>query len=71
MVGHWNSWFDGLLLMNSPEHYPLQSYLQTVIVNSDMTLMSTSDILTMSQVRHGDSKPAQKKSMLENFDTDD
>ena len=28
-------------------------------------------ILTMSQVRHGDSKPAQKKSMLENFDTDD
>jgi len=28
-------------------------------------------ILTMSQVRHGDSKPAQKKNVLENFDTDD
>ena len=26
---------------------------------------------TMSQVRHGDSKPIQKKSMLENFDVDD
>lgn len=27
--------------------------------------------LTMLQVKHGDSKPAQKKSMLENFDVDD
>lgn len=26
---------------------------------------------TMSQVRHGDSKPLQKKSLLENFDVDD
>lgn len=59
VVTHWNSWFDGLLLMNSPEHYPLQSYLQTVIVNSDMTLMSTSDILTMSQVSDRTQKAAQ------------
>ena len=28
-------------------------------------------MLTMSQVRHGDAKPAAKKSMLENFDVDD
>ena len=28
-------------------------------------------MLTMSQVRHGDSKPIAKKRMLENFDTDD
>ena len=28
-------------------------------------------IITMSQVRHGDSKPLQKKSALENFDIDD
>ena len=27
--------------------------------------------VTMSQVKHGDSKPVQKKSMLENFDVDD
>jgi len=32
VVGHWNSWFDGIVLMNSPSHYPLQSYLQTVVV---------------------------------------
>ncbi len=28
-------------------------------------------IITMSQVKHGDSKPAQKKDVLENFDIDD
>lgn len=59
VVTHWNSWFDGLLLMNSPEHYPLQSYLQTVIVNSDTALMSTSDILTLSQVSDRTQKAAQ------------
>lgn len=33
IVAHWNSWFDGLLYMNSTSNYPLQSYLQTIIVN--------------------------------------
>jgi len=40
VVGHWNSWFDGLLLMNSPSHYPLSSYLQTVITMPDLTKMT-------------------------------
>ncbi|MEG0304397.1 MAG: carbohydrate ABC transporter permease [Oscillospiraceae bacterium] len=35
VVGHWNSWFDGLIYMNHPEKYPLQSYLQTVIINPE------------------------------------
>lgn len=33
-VFHWNSWFDGLIFMNSPEKYPLQSYLQIVIIQA-------------------------------------
>lgn len=33
-VSHWNSWFDGLIFMNSPENYPLQSYLQIVIIQA-------------------------------------
>ncbi|GBG08498.1 ABC transporter permease [Paenibacillus agaridevorans] len=37
VVGHWNSWFDGLLLMNSPDRYPLSSYLQTVITMPDLS----------------------------------
>lgn len=59
IVNHWNSWFDGILLMNNPSNYPLQSYLQTVVVNRDMSLMSTSDILTLSMVSDRTSKAAQ------------
>ena len=34
-VGQWNSWFDGMLFMNDPSKYPLQSYLYTMIISSD------------------------------------
>lgn len=38
---HWNSWFDGLLYINRPTDYPLQSYLQTIIAPStDLSQMS-------------------------------
>ncbi len=37
-VSQWNAWFDGLLLMNSPNHYPLQSYLQAIISQSTVEL---------------------------------
>ncbi|MBB6734381.1 carbohydrate ABC transporter permease [Cohnella sp. CBP 2801] len=37
VVGHWNAWFDGLLLMNNPHRYPLSSYLQTVITMPDLS----------------------------------
>ena len=35
IVGHWNAWFDGLLYMNDVSHYPLQSYLRTVVINPE------------------------------------
>jgi len=35
-VGHWNSWFDGMILMSDPSNYPMQSYLRTVVVGLDM-----------------------------------
>lgn len=38
-VGHWNSWFDGLIFMNDVKNYPLQTYLQMIIVNRDATSM--------------------------------
>ena len=32
-VFHWNEWFLGMLFMNTPANYPLQTYLQTLLTN--------------------------------------
>lgn len=46
IVGHWNSWFDGLIYMNSPKNYPLQTYLMNV-VNSVATV--NKEVLTEAE----------------------
>ena len=43
-VGHWNSWFDGMIYMNSVENYPLQSYLQTVVINPEAFFRNATNI---------------------------
>ncbi|MEW4369525.1 carbohydrate ABC transporter permease [Paenibacillus kandeliae] len=42
MVFHWNSWFDGLLYLNNSNQFPLATFLQTVIIQQDMSSMSAS-----------------------------
>jgi putative aldouronate transport system permease protein len=45
-VGHWNAWFDAMLYMNTPSHYPLQTYLRTIVIDLDLTaLTGTGDAL--------------------------
>lgn len=44
MVFHWNSWFDGLLYMNNANNFPLATFLQTVIIQRDMSSMSVNPI---------------------------
>lgn len=61
-VGHWNSWFDGLILMKSPAHYPLQTYLQTKTVNFDAQALaraSADDLKRMTEVSDRTLKAAQ------------
>ena len=58
-VGHWNSWFDGLLLMNSPDKYPLQSYLQTVIINPDPRMLSERDLALLKIISNRTTRAAQ------------
>jgi len=50
MVEHWNSWFDGLILMGNPANYPLQSYIQTIVIQQNFSSMSREDILNMAMI---------------------
>ena len=59
LVYHWNSWFDGIILMNKPTQYPLQSYLQTIIIQGDTSVNSTTDWQTMALVSDRTVKCAQ------------
>jgi len=35
-VGHWNAWFDGMILIADRDLIPLQTFLRTVVVKMDM-----------------------------------
>ncbi|QUO31545.1 carbohydrate ABC transporter permease [Faecalicatena sp. Marseille-Q4148] len=39
IVSHWNDWFSGMIYMNNPDNYPLQTYLQTLLQNFEQILM--------------------------------
>ena len=51
VCGHWNSWFDGSIYMNSNNH-PLATYLQSVIVSSNNITQGGTDIGLLRAVSH-------------------
>lgn len=59
LVGHWNAWFDGLIYMDTPENYPLQSYLKTVVEKMDYTSVSMADWQALSSRSERTLKAAQ------------
>lgn len=61
LVWHWNAWFDGLIYSNYTSNYPLQSYLQTLVVSTTDAL-KTGDLKTimeLTQVNDTNMKAAQ------------
>ncbi|EGD48901.1 binding-protein-dependent transport systems inner membrane component [Ruminiclostridium papyrosolvens DSM 2782] len=50
LVGHWNSWFDGLILMNKADNYPLQSYIQTIVVQRSYSMLSRQEISELATI---------------------
>lgn len=59
LVYHWNSWFDGIIMMNKPDQDPLQSYLHTIIIQGDTSVNSTTDWQTMALISDRTVKCAQ------------
>lgn len=60
IVNHWNSWFDGLIYLNSPDHYPLQTYLQTQVVSANlMAQESLRDIRQIGMISDRTGKASQ------------
>ena len=52
-VGHWNSWFDGMIYMTNPANYPLQTYLAMLVMEADTAtrnLMTVEDIMRLADV---------------------
>ena len=42
IVTHWNDWFSGMIYMNNPDNYPLQTYLQSLLQNFEQLLWTQS-----------------------------
>lgn len=59
IVSHWNAWFDGLIFMNSPNKYPLASYLQTAIIGRDQNQLSPMEAMVLTKISERTTRAAQ------------
>ena len=58
MVGHWNSWFDGMIYNTDINRYPLATLLQIIVVQEDFTKI-TADPKHMKDISNRTVKAAQ------------
>lgn len=49
MVGHWNAYFDGLIYIKDSEKLPLATFMQTIIIQADMTKLDPQALVNLSQ----------------------
>jgi putative aldouronate transport system permease protein len=59
IVGHWNAWLDGLIYMKHPKHYPLQTFLQTIIIEQDPRYLTAEEAEKMALISNRTSRAAQ------------
>jgi putative aldouronate transport system permease protein len=59
IVGHWNSWFDGMIYINRPEGYPLQTYMRNVLIMEDFTNNTIGEIMLKVSTSERTLKAAQ------------
>ncbi|MDI4644449.1 carbohydrate ABC transporter permease [Cohnella hashimotonis] len=59
MVFHWNSWFDGLIYMNFPKNYPLSTYLQLLVINSNPMKMDPRNLAGILEISERTTRAAQ------------
>lgn len=59
MVYHWNAWFDGMIYLSDAKQYPLQTYLQAVLVNPNVKLITKSTAELLRTVSDRTLKAAQ------------
>jgi len=59
IVGHWNAWFDGILYMNSPSNYPLQTYLSTLVTSLSKVSITVDDLSQLQNLSDKTLRTAQ------------
>jgi putative aldouronate transport system permease protein len=49
-VGHWNAWFDGMILITRNALYPIMTFLRTVVIDMNLQILSVNneDIYNLS-----------------------
>jgi len=58
-VGHWNSWIDGLIYLNRPEGYPLQTYLHMNVITKPLDEMTPEELEYFFRVNDRTGRAAQ------------
>ncbi|MHA6482762.1 carbohydrate ABC transporter permease [Paenibacillus sp. strain BS8-2] len=50
IVAHWNDFFQGLILMSRPENYPLQTYIQQLVVQVNFQEMDSTQLQEIAKL---------------------